>query len=73
MDEITFLVDRDEESGTLIASWDDPGGGGITTQVSDLGELQERVREAVACHFDSGEIPGRIRLHFLTDPIVVAA
>jgi hypothetical protein len=37
MDEITFLVQRDEDSGWLVASWDDPAGlGGITTQAQDL-------------------------------------
>ncbi len=74
MDEITFHVGHDEESGWLIASWDAPdGSGGITTQDEDLRDLQTQVVDAVACHYDGGEIPHRIRLHFVNDPILVPA
>ncbi len=73
MEEITFQVERDEESGWLVASWDAPGGGGITTQGKDLGELQEQINDAVACHFDGEEAPRRIRLHFISDPIILHA
>jgi len=71
VDEITFCVDRCEDSGWLVASWDDPAGqGGITTQGKDLRELQEQVRDAVRCHFDEAQAPRRIRLHFVADPIL---
>jgi hypothetical protein len=44
LDEIVFQVGVSEESGILIASWDDPSGnGGITTQGQDLRELQDQV------------------------------
>ena len=73
MDEITFDVSRDEESGWLIASWDAPGGtGGITTQGKDLGDLQAQIFDAVATHFEEAEAPRRIRLHFISDPILVS-
>jgi predicted RNase H-like HicB family nuclease len=50
--EITFEVERDEQSGWLTASWDAPRRqGGITTQGKDLRELEQNVREAVRCHF----------------------
>jgi len=56
MKEITLTVERDEESGWFVASWDAPnGGGGITTQGKDLGELQGNVRDAVRCHFGKGK------------------
>lgn len=71
MDEITFQVQRDEESGWLVASWDAPNGGGITTQGKDLRELQEQITDAVACHFDGEGTPLRIRLHFISDPILI--
>lgn len=72
MGEITFSVSRDEESGWLIASWDAPNGaGGITTQGKDLRELQAQIVDAVATHFEANEIPQRIRLHFMSDPILV--
>ena len=74
MDEITFQVQRDEESGWLVASWDAPAGaGGITTQGKDLRDLQEQIIEAVACHFDGEKAPRRIRLHFISDPILIHA
>jgi hypothetical protein len=46
------MDERDEDSGVLVAVWDAPEGGGITTQGRDLKELQEQVRDAVRCHFD---------------------
>jgi len=72
MNEITFQVSRDQESGWLTASWDDPAGGGITTQAKDLRELQQQVVEATQCHFDPGNAPRQIRLHFMEDPVLVA-
>jgi predicted RNase H-like HicB family nuclease len=61
MEEITLQVRRDEESGWLVASWDEPdGSGGITTQGEDLRDLQQQITEAVAIHFDEGEGPRRI-------------
>ena len=72
MDEITLQVQRDEESGRLVAAWDAPdGSGGITTQGQDLRDLQQQVTEAVAAHFDDGAVPRRIRLRFISDPILV--
>jgi predicted RNase H-like HicB family nuclease len=73
MDEITFEVSRDADSGWLIACWDAPdGSGGITTQGEDLRDLQAQIVDAVAIHFDD-EAPQRIRLHFIHDPILVPA
>jgi len=70
MDEILFEV-RPEDL-VLVASWDDPAWGGITTQGGDLKELQENLREAVAAHFDEGCGPRQIRLRFMTDTVLVA-
>ena len=74
MNEIIFQVVENED-GTYCASWDDPRGGGISTQGSDLAELRAMVRDAVLGHFDEGEVPKRVRLQFATaevDPEVVA-
>jgi hypothetical protein len=57
----------------LVAAWDAPGGGGITTQGASVEELRANIREAVACHFDEGEGPGRIRLHFAGDVLLQPA
>jgi hypothetical protein len=70
-EEITFTVEKDDESEMLVASWDDPSGnGGITTQGADLKGLQEMVSEAVRCHFEEQERPRKVRLHFVTDPVL---
>lgn len=72
MDEITFEVTRDEESGRLIASWDArDGSGGVTTQGEDLRDLQAQVVDTVATHFED-KAPPRIRL-LISDPILVPA
>ncbi len=74
MEEITLQVQRDEQSGWLVAWWDDPEGtGGITTQGEDLRDLQQQITEAVAVHFDKESSPRRIRIHFVSDPILVQA
>jgi len=64
MEEITFQVQRDEESGWLVALWNDPAGtGGITTQAQDFRDLEAKITDAVSVHFDEGESPRRIRMH----------
>ena len=75
MEEITLQIQRDDESGWLVASWDAPGwwGGGITTQGQDLRDLQQQVTEAVAAYFEEGAAPRRIRFHFVSDPVLVQA
>ena len=57
MEEITFQVEVCPDSGELVASWDDPQGGGITTQGRDLSDLQVQVADAVRCHFDREPCP----------------
>jgi len=71
MDEIVFQVETCPDSGELVASWDAPNGGGITTQGRDLGDLEEQLADAVRCHFDANELPKRVRLHFVSDPVLV--
>ena len=74
MDEITFLVTRDGESGGYCASWEDPSGGGIATQGDDLAELQEMIRDAVDGYFEEeNQRPKTVRLHFPADGIWSAA
>jgi predicted RNase H-like HicB family nuclease len=61
MSEITFTVSPSEETGMLVAAWDAPDGGGITTQGSSVEELRANIREAVACHFDESKGPGTLQ------------
>lgn len=62
--EITFLVETDLEGGAFVASWDDPEGGGITTQADTLRELAEALKEAAVCHFSSKNRPVKASLKF---------
>jgi hypothetical protein len=71
VDEIVFQIETCDESGLLVAAWDDPSNrGGITTQGKDLKELQDHVGDAVRCHFDPGDMPRKIRFHFVADPVL---
>ncbi len=70
MTKITLTITVCDESGFMVASWNERHGmGGITTQAKDLRELEKNVREAVSLHFDAGLAPERIRLHFAEDPV----
>ncbi len=40
---------------------------------SDLRDLQEQITDAVSAHFDEEAAPRRIRIHFVSDPILVQA
>ncbi|MCU1328551.1 MAG: hypothetical protein JWN34_3921 [Bryobacterales bacterium] len=74
MDGITISISLCAESGSLVASWDDPAGvGGLTTQGETLAELEDNMREAVAAHFEPEDAPRTVRLHFVDDPVLAAA
>jgi hypothetical protein len=61
------------EAGVLVASWDDPEGGGITTQTDNLTELAEAIKESVRCHFAGRSVPREVSLHFESDPVLQLA
>ncbi len=73
MDPLAFKIERDVEAGVLVASWDDPGGGGITTQAKNLTELAEAIKESVRCHFAGRSAPREVTLHFESDPVLQLA
>ncbi|MGE0875616.1 MAG: 2-oxoisovalerate dehydrogenase E1 subunit beta [Burkholderiales bacterium] len=68
MSEIIFVIEEDPEGGYTAKAV----GESIFTQAEDLGALQERVRDAVRCHFDDGKTPKLIRLHFVRDEVIAA-
>lgn len=72
MQEIVFEVIQEADGG-YVARWDDPRGGGITTQGDTLADLQAMVTDAVSGYFNPGEVPLRLRLHFAQDPVVSVA
>ena len=68
MKEIIFLVEQAPEGGYSARALD----ASIFTQADSIQELHARVRDAVRCHFDEGESPKMIRLHFVRDEVIAA-
>ena len=56
MREIVFEVNQEIDGG-YVARWDDPQGGGITTQGETLADLRAMVTDAVGGYFEPGQIP----------------
>jgi hypothetical protein len=67
MDEIIFVVEEDPDGGYTARAL----GESIFTEAEDLAELDDRVREAMKCHFDDGESPRLIRLHFVRERVLM--
>ena len=68
MSEIIFVVEQAPEGGMTARALDVS----IFTQAESFEELHERVRDAVRCHFDNGDAPKMIRLHFVRDEVIAA-
>ena len=45
-------------------------GHSIFTQSDSYAELSETLRDAVKCHFDEGQAPALIRMHFVRDEVI---
>lgn len=71
--EIVLTVTPCGETGGFVARWDDPAGGGITTQGDTLAELQTMINDAVLGYFEPGMAPAKVRLHFTQDPVLAVA
>jgi hypothetical protein len=68
MKEIIFVVEQAPEGGLTARALD----ASIFTQADSAQELHARVRDAVRCHFDEGDAPKVIRLHFVRDEVIAA-
>ena len=68
MSEIIFVIEEAPEGGYIAKAV----GESIFTQAESLGVLQERLRDAVRCHFDEAGAPKMIRLHFVRDEVIAA-
>jgi alkanesulfonate monooxygenase SsuD/methylene tetrahydromethanopterin reductase-like flavin-dependent oxidoreductase (luciferase family) len=66
MDEIIFLVQESPEGGYEAQALSEA----IFTEAETLPELQERVRDAVRCHFEEARRPRIIRLHLVKDELI---
>lgn len=68
MEELIFLVEDAPEGGYTARAL----GVSIFTEADDLPDLREQVRDAVRCHFDDGQGPKVIRLHFVREEVIAA-
>lgn len=66
MNELIFLVEEAPEGGFTARAL----GASIFTEADDLADLRKQVRDAVQCHFDSGQGPRIIRLHFVREEVL---
>lgn len=73
MNEIVFSVTTCDETGGYVARWDDPQGGGITTQGDSLAELADMVKDAASGYFAEQPKLPTLKLHFVEDPVLAVA
>ena len=66
--EIIFVVAESPEGGLEARAL----GHAVFTEADTLEDLRARVRDAVACHFEEGERPAVIRLHFVREEVLAA-
>ena len=66
MNEVIFIVEEAPEGGLTARAL----GLSIFTEADDLLGLHSQVRDAVRCHFDEGERPQMIRLHFVREEVI---
>ena len=66
LSEITFLVEDAQEGGFIARAL----GESIFTDASDLETLRANIRDAVLCHFDDGEAPNLIHMHYVHDEVI---
>ena len=66
MDEVIFIVEEAHEGGFTARAL----GVSIFTEADDLDDLHANVRDAVQCHFEEGQRPKVIRLHFVREEVI---
>ena len=64
--EIIFLIEEAPEGGFTAKAL----GYSIFTEADTWEELREAIRDAVACHFEAGEVPTLIRLHYVREEVL---
>jgi hypothetical protein len=68
MQELIFVVEDAPEGGYTARAL----GASIFTEADTVAELHVQVRDAVRCHFEQGQAPKIIRLHFVRDEVISA-
>lgn len=64
--EIIFLVEEAPEGGYVARAL----GHSIFTEGDTLDDIKEEIKDAVRCHFDEGQRPRIVRLHFIKEEVV---
>ena len=68
MNEVIFVVEEAPEGGFTARAL----GASIFTEADTVAELHEQVHDAVRCHFEEGQMPKLIHLHFVRDELISA-
>ena len=68
MSEIVFIVEQAPEGGYIARAL----GESIFTEADTEAALKLAVQDAVRCHFDKGNFPKVIRLHFVREELLAA-
>jgi hypothetical protein len=66
--ELIFLVEEAPEGGLTARAL----GESMFTEADGTADLCEKIRDAVRCHFDPGQAPRIIRLHFVREEVISA-
>ena len=66
MKELIFVVEDAPEGGFTAQALEES----IFAEAEDLKTLHENVRDAVKCHFEAGQAPAMVRLHFVRDELI---
>jgi hypothetical protein len=64
--EVIFLVEEAPEGGFTAKAL----GQSIFTEADTWEELREAIRDAVNCHFEPGDVPPVIRLHYVREEVL---
>jgi hypothetical protein len=68
LSELIFLVEEAPEGGFTARAL----GASIFTEADSVATLHDMVRDAVRCHFEDGQRPSIIRLHFVREEVITA-
>lgn len=66
--EIIFVVEDSLDGGYEAKAI----GHSIYTQADSFDRLKVNIKEAVGVHFDAGEMPKLIRIHYVKDEVIAA-
>jgi len=66
MEELIFLVEESLDGGYEARAL----GASIFAEADNLDDLKGEIKDAIKCHFDEGEMPHVIRLHWVKDEVI---